>query len=98
MNCYTSHIELFVYLSEPTNYPESLNETKLTLIKPKHLPVQNTILLKYIPNYITLDEIYKELNQQASSIYNIEEMKGTMTGKSRHVRIELKSKLEYEKF
>ncbi|CAF0754050.1 unnamed protein product [Rotaria sordida] len=96
LTCYTRHIELFVYLSEPSNYPTIINDTEILPSRPKHLPPQNTIILKYIPNYITHDEIYKELSSHFGTLYNVEEMKGSKTDKFRHVRMELKSNSEYE--
>ncbi|CAF1526537.1 unnamed protein product [Adineta ricciae] len=96
LTCYTKHIELFVYLSDRNNYPSQTNNIDILPVKPNHLPPQNSIVLKFIPNYITNDEIQDTLTKHMESIYKIEEMKGSKTGKHRHVRIELKSSKEYE--
>jgi hypothetical protein len=46
--------------------------------------------------YIPKEDINNELQQRVHSLYNIEDMKGSKSDKYRHVRIELKSKTEYE--
>ncbi|CAF1308437.1 unnamed protein product [Rotaria sordida] len=93
--CYTKHNELFVYLCEPQNYPTLLSNTNITPSRPRHLPSQHSIVLKFVPNYITKDEIEIEIKTSIKTVYNNEEMKGSMTEKSRHVRIELTSLDEY---
>ncbi|CAM4744032.1 unnamed protein product [Rotaria magnacalcarata] len=94
--CFTKHTELFVYLSDPLKYPESLCNTILSPSKPHHLPAKHSIILKHVPNYINLDEIKSEIELVYKSIYNIEEMKGSMNEKSRHVRLEITSTDDYE--
>lgn len=94
--CYTRHIELFIYLSEPNHYPSKINDINIIANKPKHLPTQNTLILKFIPNYISSEEVQNELNIHFTSIYNIEDMKGSKTEKYRHMRVEFKSIFEYE--
>ena len=96
LTCYTRHAELFVYSSEPSNYLITINNTDIVLCKPRHLSSQNSIILRFIPNYITYEEIQNELNLQIQSLYNVEEMKGSKIEKYKHVRIELKSNSEYE--
>ncbi|CAF2747665.1 unnamed protein product [Rotaria sp. Silwood2] len=96
LTCYTRHTELFVYLCESLNYPSILLSTDISPTRPKHLPCYHTLLLKYVPNEITLDGINNELGSYISSIYNLEEMIGSITDKARHVRIEVKSIVEYD--
>jgi hypothetical protein len=96
LSCYTKHIELFVYLSDRSNYPSQIQEIEILPIQPNHLPPQNSIILKFIPNYITNDEIQNTLTERLKSIYKIDEMKGSKTEKFRHIRIDLKSNSEYE--
>ncbi|CAF3825630.1 unnamed protein product [Rotaria sp. Silwood1] len=93
--CYTKYTELFVYLCEPQNYPTSVGNTNITPSRPRHLPSQHSIVLKFVPNYITKEEIETEIETSIKSVFNIEEMKGSMTEKSRHVRLELTSIDEY---
>ncbi|CAF2662762.1 unnamed protein product [Rotaria sp. Silwood2] len=93
--CYTRHIELYVYLCDTQNYPSTLCNINIIPSSPKHLPPQYSIVLKFVPNYITQDEIRSEIATYIQSIYNIEEMKGSMTEKYRHIRLELTSSSEY---
>ncbi|CAF3348724.1 unnamed protein product [Rotaria sp. Silwood2] len=93
--CFTRHIELFVFLCNNQNYPNSLYNTIVHVTKPKHLPAQHSIVLKYVPNYICHDDIKNEIGNIANSIFNIEDMRGTMSERSRHIRIELASINEY---
>ena len=94
--CYTKHTELFVYLCDPQNYPTSLANINISQSKPRHLPSQHSIVLKYIPNYITLDEIKTEVETYIKSMFNMEDMRGSMNEKSRHVRLELTSLEEHQ--
>ncbi|CAF0809077.1 unnamed protein product [Rotaria sordida] len=96
LTCYTRHTELFVYLCEPLNYPSTLLSTDISPTRPKHLPYHHTLLLKFVPNDITLDEINNVLGSYISSIYNLEEMIGSKTDKARHIRLEVKSIVEYD--
>ncbi|CAF3697342.1 unnamed protein product [Rotaria socialis] len=93
--CYTKHTELFVYLCEPQNYPTELENILITPTRPKHLPPQHSIVLKTVPNYITKEEIEMETKKSFKSIFSLEEMKGSFTDKSRHIRLELTSIDEY---
>ncbi|CAF4623326.1 unnamed protein product [Rotaria socialis] len=42
-------------------YPTSLAQTNILPSRPKHLPSQHSLILKYVPNYITLEEIQMKL-------------------------------------
>ncbi|CAF3459209.1 unnamed protein product [Rotaria socialis] len=95
--CFAKNIELFVYLCEVNNYPKTLAQTDILPSRPKHLPSQHSLILKYVPNYITIDDIQNEISSHINTLFNIEEMNGSNTGKSRHIRIEIKSAIEYDK-
>ena len=97
LTCYTKHTELFVYLCEPQNYPPNLLTTDINPSKPKHLPAHHTLVLKYVPIEITIDEIHDELKLIVNSIFLIEDMIGSKTDKFRHIRLEVKSPNDYEK-
>jgi hypothetical protein len=94
--CYTRNIELYIYLCEPQNYPSSLIETNIVRLRPKHLPWQRSITLKFVPNYITLEEIQNKLSLYLYSIFNLEEVDSTRTDNYRNLRLEIKSKTEYD--
>ncbi|CAF1151047.1 unnamed protein product [Adineta steineri] len=94
--CYTRHSELFVYLCDPQKYPKTINSVDILPSKPKHLPGDHSLILKYVPNYITLNDIQKEIGLSIDSIFNLEEVNGTKTEKYRHVRMEINSTLEYK--
>ncbi|CAF4053600.1 unnamed protein product, partial [Rotaria magnacalcarata] len=95
--CHAKDIELFVYLCDTRNYPNMVALTELSPSKPKHLPCKRSLIMKYVPNYITIDEIQSEVNLKIDTLFNIEELNGSKTTKNRHVRIEIKSQMEYEK-
>lgn len=95
--CYTQLRELYIFLLEPSHYPGRIAETEVTPRRPYHLPAQNTVVLKFVPAYITEDEIRTELGPMFQSIFRIEDMRGSRTEKARHVRLELTSTDEYER-
>ncbi|CAF3774873.1 unnamed protein product [Rotaria socialis] len=66
-------------------------------MQPKHSPPQQSIVLKFVPNYITNEEIKNEIGSAYKSIYNLEKMKGSMMEKSRHIRLALTCSDEYKK-
>ncbi|CAF3209332.1 unnamed protein product [Rotaria socialis] len=95
LTCYTKHTELFVYLCDSQNIPTQISNTNITPSRPRHLPAQHSIVLKFVPNYITNEEIEIEIKTSVKSVFNIEEMKGSRTEKSRHVRLEITSIDDY---
>jgi hypothetical protein len=95
LQCYTREIELFVYLCDKQNYPDRLRSTTIIPNPPKRLPPQRSVILKYVPNDIIIDDIQNEISIKYQSLFNIEEMRGTIGGKSRHIRIDLSAHDEY---
>ncbi|CAF1359016.1 unnamed protein product [Rotaria sordida] len=77
------------------NYPTSVESIILEPLKPKHLPGQHSLVLKYVPNYITIDDIQNEIGIGKDLIFNLEEMNGSRTDKYRHIRLEIKTTNEY---
>ncbi|CAF3332782.1 unnamed protein product [Rotaria sp. Silwood2] len=92
--CYTKYIELFIYMCNINNYPKEMNNIKLTPVLPTKLPPRNAIILKFIDNTIKLEDIQIHVKEKLKSVYAIEEMMGTMTYRSRHIRIDLLSQDE----
>jgi prefoldin subunit 5 len=88
--------ELYVYLCKNERYPSELNNIKINPIPPAYLPPQHTIILKWIKNSITDQDIKEELNMNYKSIRSISSMNGTLNDKTRHVKIELFDKIDYE--
>lgn len=93
--CFTKYIELFIYMCNIDNYPKCLNNVKITPVLPHKLPAENAIILKFIDNYISLEDIQSTVKENLKSVYIIEEMMGTRTYRSRHIRVDLLSKEEY---
>ncbi|CAF0776176.1 unnamed protein product [Didymodactylos carnosus] len=60
------------------------------------LPQQLNIIMKFVDNNISLEEVKEGLNEQYSSIYTIENMVGTMNIKARNIRFDMRSSDEYE--
>jgi hypothetical protein len=88
--------ELYVYLCKGERYPSELNKIKIKPKLPAYLPPQHSIILKWINNSITDQDIKDELDVYYNSIHAISTMNGTLTGKTRHVKIELIDKKEYD--
>ncbi|CAF1624048.1 unnamed protein product [Rotaria magnacalcarata] len=93
--CFTKYIELFVYMCSTSHYPEKINNTKLTPILPTRLPSRNAVILKFVDNSIKLEDIQTLVKEKMKSIFKVEEMLGTYTYRSRHIRIDLLSQDEY---
>jgi hypothetical protein len=87
--------ELYVYLCKQERYPKELNDIKLTPHPPSHLPPQHTAILKWINHTITKEDIKDDLSSKYESIFSIEEMVGTINNRTRHVKVELLNKKEY---
>ncbi|CAF1450767.1 unnamed protein product, partial [Rotaria magnacalcarata] len=97
LQCFTHEIELFVFLCGSQNYPDKILDTKITANTPKRLPPQCSIILKYIPKDISVEDIKNEISIKYQTTFNIEEMRGSIGRTSRHVRIDLTSQCEYTK-
>jgi hypothetical protein len=95
LQCYTREIELFVFLCDKQNYPDKLRNINIGSNPPKRLPPQRSVILKYVPKDIDIDYIKNEISSKYQSLFNIEEMRGTISGKSRHIRIDLSAHDEY---
>ncbi|CAF4887822.1 unnamed protein product [Rotaria sp. Silwood1] len=95
--CYTRQIELFVYLWDVSHYPPKLLNTTITPVPPVHLPPQHSIIFKYVPNMISFDEVFEALSDTCQSKFLLEEMKGSKSNKSRHIRLDLSSREEVRK-
>lgn len=88
--------ELYVYLCKNERYPKELNNIKINPIPPAYLPPQHSIILKWIKNSITDQDIKDELIINYKSLHSISTMNGTLNDRTRHVKIELFDKNEYE--
>ncbi|CAF4950596.1 unnamed protein product [Rotaria sp. Silwood1] len=87
--------ELYVYLFKTERYPKELNGIKIIPHHPSHLPPQHTVIIKWVHHSISNDDIKEVLNSKYESIFSIGEMIGSINDKTRHVKIELLSKNEY---
>ncbi|CAF0909408.1 unnamed protein product [Didymodactylos carnosus] len=82
--------ELYVYLCKPDRFPKKIMNIELKSSPPKHLPPQHTAILKWLSNTVSTEDL------KFNSIFSIEEMTGTVTNRTRHVKIELLDKKEYD--
>ncbi|CAF4121770.1 unnamed protein product, partial [Adineta steineri] len=89
-------IEPYVYLCRRERYPKELLNIKLDPYPPQHLPPQHTIILKWIHNTISIDDIKEELSTNYESIALIEDIFGTITNRTRHIIEEYRRKLIHE--
>lgn len=97
MICYTNEIELFVYLWNVVNFPTKVLDTEIIPVPPIHLPPQHSIICKFVPNTITYEEVVDALSEVCLSKFYATEMKGSITNKSRHMRINISEKNEVSK-
>ncbi|CAF1143460.1 unnamed protein product [Adineta steineri] len=95
LQCYTKEIELFVFLCDGHNYPGKISNTEITPNPPKRLPPQRSIILKYIPYEIPIEDVKEEIIKYFKSVFKIEEMKGLANGKHRHIRVDLSNQDDY---
>ncbi|CAF1243722.1 unnamed protein product, partial [Didymodactylos carnosus] len=73
-----------------------LNGTEISPVLPLHLPPQYTAVVKWIHNDVQDDDIREELKMKYKSIYYLESMHGTKSEYTRHVKIEMLNRREYE--
>ncbi|CAF0818307.1 unnamed protein product [Didymodactylos carnosus] len=92
----TKCIDMYIYLCDSKHYPLSINNIQLKPILPKHLPAQLSVLIKFVDNYISVDEVKTELEGQFTEIFAIVDIFGSKNMRNRHVRMDLASKSEYE--
>ncbi|CAF2524027.1 unnamed protein product [Rotaria sp. Silwood2] len=91
----TKVIDLYVFLCNPQRYPKEINDIKITPHPPKHLPPQRSVILKWIKNSISRNELKEELEFKFKSIYSIQDIIGTLNTRNRHVRIDFQDETEY---
>ncbi|CAF3036746.1 unnamed protein product [Rotaria sp. Silwood2] len=95
MQCYTREIELFVFPCGLQNDPSQLSNTTINPNLSKRLPPQRSIILKYLLGDINIDDIKLGISSKYQSIFNVEEMRGTIGERSRCVHIDLTAHDEY---
>ncbi|CAF5002173.1 unnamed protein product [Rotaria sp. Silwood1] len=87
---------LFVFLCDVQHVPNKIINTNVKVILPKHLPPKRSIIIKGVPNSLCIEDIKIILAQKFATIYTIDEIPGTNNGKSRYVRMDLLSEIEYQ--
>ncbi|CAF1374937.1 unnamed protein product [Rotaria sordida] len=95
--CYTREPELYVYLCDIAHYPSLLLSINISPEIPKHLPPQYSVLLKPVSNSISYNDILDDIKSIYPSLFKLEEMNGTRKEQSRHIRMDLKDKHQYDK-
>ncbi|CAF1655919.1 unnamed protein product, partial [Adineta ricciae] len=91
----TKNLSLYVFLCDIRHYPEQINDIQLTPLLPTRLPPQHAIVIKNVPNDYSFTELEEELKKRYLSTYHVEEMNGTRRLQSRHIRIDIYEKNEY---
>ncbi|CAF0887045.1 unnamed protein product [Rotaria sordida] len=95
INGITSDIDLFTFFCDNQHIPNVLLNIKINPVLPKNLPPQRSVLIKGVPNYLTIEDIKIEIINKYKSIYYIDEIIGTNNGKTRYVRIDFLNFSEY---
>ncbi|CAF0861123.1 unnamed protein product, partial [Didymodactylos carnosus] len=88
----TKCIDVYVYLCDSKHCPLSINNIQLKPILPKHLPVQLSMMIKFVDNCISVDEVKTELEGQFTKMFAIVDIFGSKNMRNRHVRMDLASK------
>ena len=55
--CFTNYIEIFIFMCDINNYPETINNIKIHPILPTKIPAKKAIILKFIDNKIKFEDI-----------------------------------------
>jgi hypothetical protein len=84
-------------LCSPQRYPKEIENIKITPHPPKHLPPQRSVILKWINNTFSINEIKEELELKYKSIYSIEDIIGSLSSRNRHIRIDFQVESEYKR-
>ena len=95
--CITRDINLFVFLCDAEHVPNKLAGIEIKVVLPKHLPPQRSILIKGVPNSLKIGDIKNSLMNKFKSIYNVEDINGTINGKTHYVRTDILNENEYNK-
>ena len=77
--CYTRRTELYVCLCDPRNYPSSAANVEIVPLQPNHPPFQHSLILKFISNCITQEELKMKLESHVNSLFKVENMRGSET-------------------
>ncbi|CAF1034549.1 unnamed protein product [Didymodactylos carnosus] len=91
----SKEIELYVYLCNIRRYPNEIDNVKMIPHPPKHLPPQRSMILKWVKNTISSDEVKDELASRFKSIYTLEDIIGTSNTRNRHIKMDLADETEY---
>ncbi|CAF4515741.1 unnamed protein product [Didymodactylos carnosus] len=93
----TDDIVFYMFLCDDSHYPFSIGNVQIKLEPPKQLPAQNSVVIKFVPTTISKDDVLDEMKSRFSSIFMINEMKGTVRSSARHIRVIFKQQNEYKK-
>jgi len=77
------------------HYPEKILETKITPALPTKLPSKQTIIMKSIDNFISLNDVENAFNERFEGVFSVEDLSGVKSYISRHIRADLLSTDEY---
>ncbi|CAF1014060.1 unnamed protein product [Rotaria sordida] len=96
LQCITRDVELFLYLCDVQHIPNMLLDTKITIVLPKHLPSQCSVIIKGVPITFSIDDVKNEIMNKYKSMYSLIELIGTNNGKTRYLRLDLTDTNEYK--
>ncbi|CAF3790487.1 unnamed protein product [Rotaria magnacalcarata] len=91
----TKVTDLYVFLCNPHRYPKEIDNIKISPHPSKHLPPQRSVILKWIKNSISCNELKEELEIKFKSIHSIVDIIGTLNTRNRHLRIDFQDETEY---
>jgi hypothetical protein len=91
----TKCIEIFIYLCITTNYPNEINNIKIEPQLPKKLPSPCSVLIKFVHNNISIEDINQEIKEKYVSQYSCCEMLGSKTNRMRHIRVDFTDRNDY---
>ncbi|CAF3334825.1 unnamed protein product [Rotaria socialis] len=91
----TKCMEIFIHLCILLNYAQEINNITIESQLPKCLPPPFSVLIKFVHNHISIDEIRQEVKGKYFSQYSCNELIGTKTHRTRHVRIDFTERNDY---
>ncbi|CAF4628604.1 unnamed protein product, partial [Rotaria socialis] len=79
----------------PHHYPKEIDNIKISPHPRKNLPPQRSVILKWIKNSISCNELKEELEIKFKSIHSIVDIIGALNTRNRHLRIDFQDETEY---
>ncbi|CAF1587097.1 unnamed protein product [Didymodactylos carnosus] len=88
--------EMFFYLCIQSHYPAHINDVQLEPQLPKKLSSPFSVLIKFVNNDVSIQDIKNQMDEKYESIYSCHDLMGTNTSRARHIRIDFTDRNDYD--